>query len=169
MTRTLLLPAALLLLSGCTRPDPSGPPNLRLGRSECAECGMIINEDRFSSGMTVQRDGAAEPLLFDDIGCMLDYTHHHADEITITSTYVHDHTTRAWTPAAGAMFLYTDKDRLPTPMGSGIAGFAHADQAEQARARVGGELLDFAALAPARRRWMEERYGSPDRPPLGGS
>lgn len=169
MNRTLLLSTALLLLSGCTRPDPSGPPTLRLGRDECAECGMIINEDRFSSGMTVRRDNAPETLLFDDIGCMLDYTRDHAADFTVTSTYVHDHTTKSWTPAHAAVFLYTDKDRLPTPMGSGIAAFSSTPAAEHARAEHGGNLIDFTSLAPARRRWMEERYGSPDRTPTGGS
>jgi copper chaperone NosL len=167
MSRPLLLVLSATLLSGCTRNDPSGPPQLRLGRDECGECGMIINEDRYSCGIVVERAGRSEPVLFDDIGCMLEYTREHADELSIQRIYVHDHATRAWVPAPEATFLYADETKLPTPMGSGIAAFATKGDADQARARVGGDLLDYAALAPARRAWMEQRYGSPNRAPIG--
>jgi copper chaperone NosL len=164
VNRTLV--AAFLLspfaLAACNRRDMSGPPNLRLGRSECAECGMIINEDRFSGGMTVERDGAVEPLLFDDIGCMLDYMHDHP-ELRVGAAYVHDHATRAWVAAGEAVFLCSDETKLATPMGSGIAAFAAKAVAEEAQRTLGGDLLDYPGLAPARRARMEQRYGTPNR------
>ena len=47
--------AAASLLAGCDRAPLSGPPELRLGRDECVECGMIINDDRCSSDPCTNR------------------------------------------------------------------------------------------------------------------
>ena len=66
-------PAALLALglAGCARVDLSRPPELRAGRDECGECGMLISDERCAAASLVERDGAREFVLFDDIGCQL--------------------------------------------------------------------------------------------------
>lgn len=161
--------AALLalaaLLPACGRADLSGPPNLRLGRDECIACGMLINEDRCSSALLLERDGHREHALFDDLGCMLDYEHDHAADIRVITRFAHDHDSRAWAPADAASFLMADPDKLPTPMGSGIVAFATREAAERARERAGGSILSFDQLVPARRAWMESRYGKPEGKP----
>src|SRR5690606_35950302 len=116
--------AALALLPGCSRGELSGPPELRVGRDECGECGVIISEDRCSSAILVERGGRREHVLFDDIGCMLDYERGRAGEFAAVDAFVHDHPTRAWVRAADAHFLFADRDLLPTPMGSGIVAYA---------------------------------------------
>lgn len=153
------------MLLGCARPELSGPPDLRLGRDECAECGMIINEDRFSAAILIEREGVREYASFDDIGCLLDHEHGHGTEFRTIDRFVHDYSTRAWVNANTAYFLLADTERLQTPMGSGIAGTADRAGAEAAAARYGGEVLDFAGLVPARRAWMVARYGAPKEKP----
>ena len=141
----------------CGRVPLSGPPSMRLGRAECAECGMLINEDRCSSAMLVERGGRREHLMFDDIGCMLDYEEAHGDAFLVIDRFVHDHGTRAWLGAPDAVFLVTGADELFTPMGSGMVAFGDAERASQALARYGGELLEFNAIRVWRREWVERR------------
>jgi len=165
---SLALAAALGSLVACSGTPLSGPPPLRLGRDECKECGMLINEDRCSAGMLAEQSGRREHLLFDDIGCMLDAEREGLDEYTIVDRYVHDHGTREWVSAATATFLFVESGELSTPMGSGTVAFAQRKDAEAASQRYGGELLDYSALTERRKSWMQDRYGRPAgqaRPP----
>ncbi len=163
MTRTLPITVlAALTLAGCTRPPLTGPPELRLGREECAECGMLVSEDRCSSAALIDRDRERLYIFFDDIGCMLDYERTSADDAEILERYIHDYATREWLDADNAAYLFAGPQAIQTPMGSGIAGFATADAA---RAQAPGQVMDLDALRAARRAWMEERYGKPAAAP----
>ncbi len=160
--------AALLLVAGawsCAREALTGPPALRLGRDECAECGMIISEDRSASAMLVERRGRREHLLYDDIGCMLDDERDGVADAAILERHVRDHATREWVRADAATYVLAGPDALPTPMGSGIAAFATRARADEANATYAGHVIDFDALVAARKAWMEERFGKP----AGGS
>lgn len=139
-----------LCVCGCGRATLSGPPELRLGRDECGECGMLISEDRCSSALLVERDGRREHVLYDDIGCMLDAEAEGLDG-EIVERFVHDHATKQWVTARSATLLLADPDALPTPMGSGIVAFASAVSAQEAQAAHGGALLAYEQLPAARR------------------
>lgn len=160
-TGAALLIGLALSLTGCADEPITGPPQLRLGRVECAECGMIVSEDRFSAAFLIDRRGRREHIAFDDIGCMLDHEREHdaADGLVILGRFVHDHDTRAWAEAGEASFLLAEPDRLPTPMGSGIAAFGSRESAEAAHATVGGVVMDYDELVVAREEWMRARYG----------
>ncbi|HYE60756.1 MAG TPA: nitrous oxide reductase accessory protein NosL [Phycisphaerales bacterium] len=168
VTLGVLLCVGAWVLPSCVKNDADGPPNLRLGRDECVECGMIINEDRCSSAMVVNNEGVKEARLFDDIGCMLDYAHEHADKAE-PAGFVHDHGTRGWVKMDQAWFVLADEEKLKTPMGSGLVAFAGREEAEKAAAAHGGTVMEYAKLSAARRAWMEARYGSPERAPAGGA
>lgn len=157
----LIISAVCSGLSSCGGAALSGPPELKLGRSECAECNMIISEDRCSCGLLVESDGHREYLLYDDIGCMLDDERGGLDRRTVIERYVHDHQSKAWVEVERAAFVMADPKALPTPMGSGIAAFASRPAAAEAAAQHGGRVLDYRELVVARQRWMEERYGRP--------
>ena len=162
LTLALVIAAATAGLSSCGGAPLSGPPELKLGRSECAECNMLISEDRCSCGLLVDDNGHREYLLYDDIGCMLDSERAGLDGRTVVERYVHDHTSKAWVVADQAAFVMVDPKALPTPMGSGIVAFASRANADAAAAKHAGKVLDYRALGEARRLWMEERYGRPD-------
>ncbi|MCW5765484.1 MAG: nitrous oxide reductase accessory protein NosL [Phycisphaeraceae bacterium] len=163
-TRSTSITAATLvafgLLASCCTGDPTGAPELRPGHDQCAECGMIINEGRFASALRVVKDGRAEDLLFDDIGCMLNFERE-PDSPAATARFVHDHATGRWTDGNTAVYLMADRDRLSTPMGSGIVAFADRAAAERAARQHDGRLHDYPGIAAARKAWMEERYGKP--------
>src|SRR5690606_39706872 len=82
--------------AACQRAELTGPPELRLGRDQCVECGMIINEDRFSLAALIDNTyGQREHILFDDVDCMLDYQHEHTD-IPLIERFAPDAGTRSW-------------------------------------------------------------------------
>jgi len=166
MNRSLTaLLLALPVAAGCARDELAGPPDLRPGRDECVACGMLISEDRCSSALLVERNGRREHAVFDDLGCMLDYERENDGGFTVIERFARDYDARAWVPAAHATFLFADADAIQTPMASGIVAFADPAVAEQARARIGGRLMDYAALGEARRAWREARYGRPREAP----
>jgi nitrous oxide reductase accessory protein NosL len=163
--RTILCATLVALaVSACSRPPLTGPPDLKPGREECAECGMLVSEDRFSAASLVTREGERLYLYFDDIGCLLDYERGAPESLEVHERYTHDHATRQWLDAEDAAYLLAGPQKLTTPMGSGIAAFAARSAAESARAEHGGDILDLAALRRARQAWMEERYGKPPVP-----
>jgi len=146
-------------IASCGSEEVSGPPALRLGRDECAECGMIVSEDRSACAVLVEFKGRREHRMFDDIGCMLDYEHEPPEGVDVVEEFVHDHESGVWAGARECAFLCAPPHALPTPMASGIAAFTSRETAESTRAEVGGEVIDYAALAPARLAWKSERYG----------
>ncbi|GJQ28683.1 MAG: hypothetical protein HBSAPP03_05670 [Phycisphaerae bacterium] len=153
--------SATMLAPGCNGTPLAGPPNLRLGRDECAECGMLINDGRSAAAFLLEDSARRTHALFDDTGCLLDYERKHEGEGRILGVYIRDYETGAWVEGGGATFLLADPDRLPTPMGSGIAAYADPARAAAAKEKYGGDILTLDRLRPARRAWLRERYGSP--------
>lgn len=164
LTRIVLWTLLLVFgaLAGCGEADLTGPPALRLGRDECGECGMLINEDRSACGVLIDNRGRREYMLFDDIGCMLDIERERGADLVVLERYVRDHGDKSWVAAEAAVFLFTEPAKLRTPMGSGIAAYASRSHAEQAQRTHGGRLLTYAELAVARQTWMEDHFGKPD-------
>ncbi len=153
--------AAATAIGGCSPPPLEGPPEVRLGRVECAECGMLISEDRCSSALLVERDGAREYLNYDDLGCMLDDERDGLGGAAVVDRFARDYGSRAWVRADAAAFLFSEDQSLHTPMGSGIVAFLARSDADAVRGKHAGALHDYASLQAARRAWMESRYGKP--------
>lgn len=164
--RRVLIGAVTACLAGlpaCGGDPSGGPPPLRLGRDECGECGMLISEDRCSSGSLEAADGRRAYVLFDDIGCMLDRERTEDGGRSVLERYVHDYGTRTWVRAEAATYLMAEPGAVRTPMGSGIVAFARREDAESAQRTHGGRLLDYAGLTEARRAWAEHRGRAPAR------
>lgn len=160
---TLVLLAAVAIPS-CQRAPLTGPPDLRLGRDLCAECGMIISEDACSSALLIERNGVREHALFDDIGCMLDFAHENAGSISTVESFVRDYGERRWAPSTSSWFLVSDGEHVRTPMASGIVAFATIDAAKVAQARWGGNVVNEADLPAARESARRERQGAGNGP-----
>ncbi len=145
--RQLLVGLAVLspLLGACRPERAPAPPDLRPGRDECAECGMLISDDRF--GAAVLPAGEREFRLFDDISCMLEFARDHDTDGPCRAWYVIDHDSRRWIDGASAHYLKADPDRLRTPMGSGVAAFAESGRAGAAQRQFGGTVTSAEALS----------------------
>jgi len=144
--------ASLASVDGCDQSSLSGPPVLRLGRDECGECGMLISEDRCSSALLIERNGAREHVAFDDIGCMLDYQSRRVSETRVIEAYAHDYSSRQWMRVEAATFVRSTGDVVQTPMGSGIVAFANHTAAVEAQKKLGGEIMNLNDLTEARRK-----------------
>ncbi len=111
------------------------PAELQPGES-CRLCRMVVSDRRFAAQL-----GAAEPLFFDDIGCMQNYLKKNA--APDATPYVADHRTREWVPAAEASY-----ERCPsveTPMGSHLV--AHRDAASARLDTVPGTCTAVTAAS----------------------
>jgi copper chaperone NosL len=144
--RLLMVMAVGFLAAGCERPvEEITAPTLHYGQDMCAECSMIVSDERFAGAIGVRREGRVVHLPFDDIGEMLEYDPRPYEEIR---WFAKDATTRQWLDAEQAFFLRSDD--LRTPMGTGVGAYETRESAEQVQAEYGGEILDFTSLRPAR-------------------
>ena len=143
MIRRLLL--ACLTLNACTAATLR-PADVRAGEDACVHCRMTIIS--LATAAQVAASGA-EPLLFDDLGCLRDYL---AEKPLAPDAivFVADHRTAQWIEAGHATFTRT---RALTPMGSGL--FAHASvegRDQDPEALHGLPVTVEAILQRARRR-----------------
>ncbi|MBL9147832.1 MAG: nitrous oxide reductase accessory protein NosL [Phycisphaerae bacterium] len=145
---------AVASLARCGDAPPDGPPELRLGHDVCAHCGMMLAEDRCAAASIAVVDGQPAYLLWDDVGCLLDWLRERPDS-TFSAHFVRDYDARSWVDAPKATFLMTEAIR--TPMGSWIVAFASPAGAEGARRVHGGEVSSWNELANARVRWLVDQ------------
>ncbi|MBL8746479.1 MAG: nitrous oxide reductase accessory protein NosL [Phycisphaerae bacterium] len=160
-TREIVCVVALGSLIGCDRGVVSGPPEVRMGRDECVECGMMINEDRCCSALVIEFEGERRHALFDDIGCMLDYEQEKGHQVTVFDRFVRDYGKRAWVKAESAVIVFSP-ETISTPMATGIVAFGEAGDAEGLRRTAGGRLMTYVEVASARREWKAARFGGRD-------
>ena len=142
---------AMLVLAACSKVDPDAPPDLAYGQDICAQCSMIVSDERFACALIVQQDdGAFATLAFDDIGDMAQYEAR-KPALPIHKRWVHDYDTGAWLLAQDAYF--TRSTNLQTPMGSGVA--AHASRDESAafarKHATNGKVMRWSDLVDAGR------------------
>jgi len=142
MNRSLTsLVTMLIAVGGCARSDPLAPPTVYYGQDVCAECGMIVSDERFAAAAIVPTDRGYVSLVFDDVGCLL---RHDAASPGAVRLFVRDFRADRWLTAATARFVHSRE--LRTPMASGVAAAASPEEASGLLADLPGEVLDFAGL-----------------------
>ena len=143
MIRWLLL--AGLTLNACTA-AALRPVDVRVGEDACAHCRMTIIS--LSTAAQIAAPGA-EPLLFDEVGCLRDYLAKKPLDAD-AMVFVADHRTGEWVEAAHATFT---RSRAATPMGSGLLAHASAEGRDRDPDALHGQPVTAAAiLQPARGR-----------------
>ncbi len=135
----LALCLALFAVPGCGKQDLLKPPKILYGRDVCAQCRMIIDDERFA-GAAVSADG--QFLKFDDIGCLA--AHEKEPESRMLRSWVHDAVSGKWIGREQARFVYA-RD-LVSPMGYGFAAFAVAEDAERWAQEKAGRLVTWNEL-----------------------
>jgi copper chaperone NosL len=137
---TLLLVAMTASLLACGQPVE--PARLDTVNSQCRFCRMAVSDARFAAQIAAP---GAEPLFFDDLGCLRDYLG--APGVALPDAavaFVADHRTRGWVRAADALF--TRPIDVRTPMGGGIIAHADADSRDQDAVALGGSPVPAAAI-----------------------
>jgi nitrous oxide reductase accessory protein NosL len=142
-----LVLAALTWSSACGGAEASGPipaPRMVFGEDLCAECSMIINEQRFAGAIGVRVRGRVRHLLFDDIGEMFVHELPEHDEVRY---FVHDMPSAELMDATVAHFLRAES--LRTPMATGVAAFRSASERDAVLREHPGERLSLQELVGA--------------------
>lgn len=133
----------LLLLTGCRQKPELGPPELQPGQSECAQCRMIISEERYAAGLAIPQSDGVEKLAFDDIGCLLEHLRQNRPAEGYVA-YVRDHQSGRWLNAASAVFV--SSQTLQTPMASNLAAVDSPQSAQRLLQQHPGRTLRFQQL-----------------------
>lgn len=120
--RSVTLFAATVVVACAQEAAPPAPLDTR--NESCGSCRMAISDARFASQLVA---AAEEPKFFDDLGCLASYLRSTKSLPRDGRVYVADHRTKAWVPAAEA--VYTKVPGIETPMGSHV--IAHADPASR--------------------------------------
>lgn len=129
MKTTMLILAGLLVVAGCNRQTPIGPPQVQYGQTECSQCGMTVNDEQYAAAVILETPGGERVAkMFDDIGCMLAFERE-SHEGKILARYVKDYDTRGWLDADRA--VYVKGADIHSPMGYGL--LAAADNAAAQR------------------------------------
>lgn len=130
----------VMLLGGCGSADPNRPPVVRLGQEACANCRMIISDERYAAAL-VTREG--ETLKFDDLGCLIQ--HESAGCRPTTTYWVRDFQGNGWLNARAAAFVHSR--RIVSPMGFGLAACSTSQAAAEAAKEAGSRMLRFDELS----------------------
>ena len=146
----------LSLAPACQRRVVTGPPELRPGRDQCAHCGMMISDERCAGACIVEQDGDRSALVFDDIGCMIDYARRHDASTRIVAGFVRDYSAGQWIPAQTAHYLCAKPDQLVTPWARALSRSARSPPPRASAAKWGA--------ASAMRRRSFGHATSPRRP-----
>lgn len=130
---------AFITAGGCGGKDLSKPPKIGYGHDVCAQCRMIIQDERFACAVV---SAEKRYLKFDDIGCLAE--HEKKQAAGDLRSWVRDALGGGWVVKDEASFVYL-RD-LVTPMGYGFAAFSSAEGAERFVRENGGRVLDWDQL-----------------------
>jgi len=143
----MLLPLFVLCIApiGCHPRDAElAPPAIRYGQSVCDGCGMIVSDEHYAAALILQSpDGENRSVVFDDIGCMLDYQREHHEE-TVLARFFKDINTSNWLTIDQATFVRGDA--VHSPMGYGIAACSTAAAAQNWVSGHGGSIQTLDQL-----------------------
>ncbi|KQL19791.1 nitrous oxide reductase accessory protein NosL [Cytobacillus solani] len=119
----MLMIGFILLLAGC-QSKAAAPVEIKANEESCAECKMGIEELK-SAAQIILEDG--KPLLFDDIGCMINYLQQKSPKYE--AAFIHDFETEEWIDFDKSTFVQGTS--IESPMSYGIAGFESEEKASQ--------------------------------------
>lgn len=149
MKKNILTLMIFMLLIGVTatacgtKDEIHLPGAIQFGVDRCEHCNMLVSED-FHATQIVLNDGRYLP--FDDLGCMVEWSHEHGME-NVNVRYVRDFNSGEWIVLHEATFVYSPEFQTPTPMDYGVYSFASENAANEfVAAHQIGQVLTFADL-----------------------
>ena len=124
MKRKLAVLIVLVLAISCGDKPESGPVKIYYGEDICERCKMIISEKDFAAQYKLSN---GETVKFDDLGCMIHYTHD-TEKTPISEVYVVDYSSEGWIDGRKAYYIWNEN--INTPMGYGLLAFKERSKAE---------------------------------------
>ena len=142
MKRATLL-VFLSIPLACSRPQGLRPPEILLGQTDCAQCGMTVSEERYAAGLVLETpDGQRVDKVFDDIGCMSEFVRSQ-HEGKVLARYVKDFNSRQWLAADGA--CYVRGGAIRSPMGYGLLAVQNKADAQALAVAKSAKVLATSA------------------------
>jgi copper chaperone NosL len=135
----LFLLTIMLVACGTSVPEPAV---LDTRNDVCGTCRMTVSMQKFAAQVVAPGE---LPVFFDDIGCLARYLKEHPDLPRGAASFVADHRTGAWAPAASAVF--TRAPGVETPMGSHLLAHATVASRDADPAARDGADVPFATIA----------------------
>lgn len=105
----------------------------------CVFCRMAISQLQYAAEV-IDVDEAV--YKFDDIGCMLRFSH--SRNLKGATWFVMEYDSRTWLPATGAHFVRSPA--IQSPMAGGIIALRDRAKAEEYARNFRGDLLRFGDL-----------------------
>lgn len=133
--RSHLATGAAGLVALCFAGCEAGPERMRYGQDECADCKMIISDQRFGAELLTRK---GKVFKFDDLCCMKAFVKRGAvapAEVKLQFAGDFEHPNQ-FLHVTEAFFLLSDK--LKSPMGSDCAAFGSTGAREAALKALGG-------------------------------
>ena len=134
--------ALCLPLMSCGDAPTLDPPEVRWGQDVCAECGMILSDDRYAAAVVAIHDGQREVFLYDDVGEMLAHPPKTGGDVRY---WARDMRARGWIDATSAHYVRAQS--MHTPMGYGVAALTDPREAQKLRDETDGQVLTYAELS----------------------
>ncbi len=135
---SLCVLAVMVVACGSSVPEPAA---LDTRNDVCGTCRMTVSMQKHAGQLVAPGE---LPVFFDDLGCLGRYLKEHQDLPDGAVSFVADHRTGVWAPAATAVF--TRAPAVETPMGSHILAHATAVSRDADPAAAGGTDVPFASL-----------------------
>ncbi|WP_313800857.1 nitrous oxide reductase accessory protein NosL [Cytobacillus sp.] len=137
--KVLILMSGLFFLLAACQSKAAAPIDIKSNEESCTECKMGIEELK-SAAQIILEDG--KPLLFDDIGCMINYLRQ--KEPKYEAAFIHDFETEDWIDFDKSTFI--QGTFIESPMSYGIAGFVSKEKASQFQKEHGGDMYSKEEL-----------------------
>jgi len=122
----LLLTIGIAACKKLPQPEPLHPEDI------CAICKMAVTEQHFAAQALLPN---GDYVKFDDIGCLMNYSH----RPKLDSIWFGDYELEKWIRADSAYLLKTDSVR--TPMGYGVLAFSNLDSFQLAIKNLNGKQI----------------------------
>ncbi len=124
----------------------TGPQPIQYGKDACDFCKMTLMDRHYGAEIATKK---GKIYKFDDVNCFVKFQKEGtvAPE-AVAGRYLVDYTHQGtFLEVEKALFLHSEK--LKTPMASGIAVFANAEDLEQIKTQTGGEVLNWNQVQDA--------------------
>lgn len=130
---------SLTLLVACSQE----PAEIHYGSDECAQCKMMITDNRFATQIVTSKGRA---IKFDAIECLTAYRRQHNDELEGAKLWVSNFGSPGeWLPAQEA--LYVQSEVINSPMGASLLALPSMQKAKSHIGKNPGTLLNWEEVA----------------------
>ena len=134
---SVLIGCSLLVSCGPTDPEP-----IRLNADACDFCKMTIADGRFGAELITAK---GRVYKFDDLDCMLGFEKENQN-LSGKTHFVHNYQLNNQLIKAETAF-FLSSENLKSPMNGNKAAFASQKEAAELLQKMGGEVLDWKAVA----------------------